>query len=75
MRTPQQCARYGHHWTDWGPFIPVAWPAALVSATSSPPTNEPIEAYRYRWCECGAGEQEAYAGGERETFSSHYTVP
>lgn len=65
MRTPEQCAYYGHRWTDWGPFIPVAWRAVLVITTSGPPTSEPIEAYRYRRCECGMREQEAYAGAAR----------
>jgi hypothetical protein len=56
------CARDKHHWTAWGNFIPV--PPVLMPRPIQgdvTPEYQPVEAYRWRYCECGAAERETWA--------------
>lgn len=60
--------RLGHHrWTAWGNYIPVApeWLKTGAVVASGPPDPAPIEAYRWRGCECGVAERESYDGRDR----------
>lgn len=68
---PQEvlCRNGQHYWGDWSPFRPAKkLPFASVFVTDVPPRPAPIEAYRWRHCDCGASEGEAYHG-ERRVFS------
>jgi hypothetical protein len=59
-----------HQWTFWGPWIP-APPRPLPGITRDEPpapVYTPIEAYRWRYCECGAAERETHADGKIKRF-------
>lgn len=68
---PQEvlCRQGQHDWAGWNTFVPVRPGDAWVPIPSKPPTNKSIiEAYRWRYCKCGAGEREAYVTHERTVF-------
>lgn len=65
----RRCRAGQHRWTAWGNFMPVApkFPAAGYMPAKPSPEFEPVEAYRWRECECGVRERETYQG-DRELF-------
>lgn len=74
QRPPQAalCARDQHHWTAWGNFIPVTPSIMPIAVRPRDVTPEyvPVEAYRWRYCECGAAERETWADHTVERFSA-----
>lgn len=65
------CARDQHHWAAWGNFIPVQpEPMLAVRPRDVTPEYVPVEAYRWRYCECGAAEREAWADHTVKRFSA-----
>lgn len=60
--------RAPHDWSDWG-LWEVEPPSSQAAhwVANVPPTLEPIEAYRWRVCACGARERERFHG-ERQVF-------
>lgn len=68
--TEQQlrCSYGGHQWGDWGAFMPVRPEFTIAPIDDNPPKLWSVEAYRWRLCDCGAGERETYATHERCVF-------
>jgi hypothetical protein len=65
------CAAGVHDWTGWGDFTPVLPPFELITAPEPiDPTFRPVEAYRWRYCECGAAERETWHTRERQVFNA-----
>ena len=58
-----RCFHGQHRWTTWGNYVPARMP--LLSGSwrfeESPTAPTVIEAYRWRYCECGAVERESYS--------------
>jgi hypothetical protein len=61
----RDACHHGHHrWSEWGNYIPAPLPPFPVTHRDpGPPDIKPnkIEAYRWRYCECGIAERETYA--------------
>lgn len=60
MRRPHE-----HHWTEWGWWdakLPDYSKMRFCVSSDEPPEYTPVEAYRWRYCECGAAEREDYQG-------------
>ncbi|CAN5558071.1 hypothetical protein BH09PSE4_BH09PSE4_00060 [soil metagenome] len=63
-----------HDWSAWGPFsvVPINYDTVtMVRAADVRPELTPIEAYRWRHCECGMAERETWADHSRVLFDSH----
>ena len=63
------CHAGQHRWTEWTDYEPVWRPLEpVIAPPDAVPTDQPVEAYRWRHCECGAREREAWADHKREIF-------
>ena len=63
MYTP--CRGHTHEWSDWSMFVPAPLPCQPATCVPFEPsaTPEPLEAYRWRHCDCGAAQSESWAHG------------
>jgi hypothetical protein len=62
-RQPPQafrCHHGTHHWTGWSAYVPAPVTLAFMAFPTEPPQPTPIEAYRWRYCECGASERQSF---------------
>lgn len=60
---------HAHDWSDWSLFKPeLLPPVQFVGDPYQVPKCEPLVAYRWRWCECGEAERQAYGSGKIERF-------
>jgi len=66
------CQRGEHCWSQWGNFVPVIPRLTPASFTRDVPPNrpEPVLAFRYRYCECGATESEKWGDCSRTIHTS-----
>lgn len=68
--SPLMCLSGHHNWTTWSNFVPVypSLKAGMWREEAPTPEYTPVEAYRWRHCQCGAAEREAYGTHERKLF-------
>jgi hypothetical protein len=65
-----RCAADQHDWSWWSNFTPVLPPFKVMTAPEPiDPAFHPVEAYRWRYCECGAAERETWHTRERQVFN------
>jgi hypothetical protein len=64
------CRLGEHHWASWSDFVPVMRKISPYAFSAEPPSFDDvkIEAYRWRYCRCGARQRESWNTHERITF-------